>query len=140
MSNIYGTVDVASGRVSGNVTTTASVAGADIGKRGLKGDKGDKGDTGEQGIQGEKGDKGDTGAQGIQGIQGMQGEKGDTGEAGFSPIATVSKVGNVVTVTITDESGTTTASMTEPTKTSDLTNDSGFLTLSTLPIYDGSVV
>lgn len=26
-----------------------------------------------------------------------------------------------------------------PTKTSDLTNDSGFLTLSTLPIYDGSV-
>lgn len=27
-----------------------------------------------------------------------------------------------------------------PTKTSDLTNDSGFLTLSTLPIYDGTVV
>ena len=27
-----------------------------------------------------------------------------------------------------------------PTKTSDLTNDSGFLTLATLPIYDGTVV
>jgi len=27
-----------------------------------------------------------------------------------------------------------------PTKTSDLTNDSGFLTLSTLPVYDGTVV
>lgn len=27
-----------------------------------------------------------------------------------------------------------------PSKTSDLTNDSGFLTLSTLPIYDGTVV
>ena len=26
-----------------------------------------------------------------------------------------------------------------PTKTSDLQNDSGFLTLSTLPVYDGSV-
>lgn len=27
-----------------------------------------------------------------------------------------------------------------PTKTSDLTNDSGYLTLATLPIYDGTVV
>ena len=27
-----------------------------------------------------------------------------------------------------------------PTKTSDLTNDSGYLTISTLPIYDGTVV
>ena len=29
--------------------------------------------------------------------------------------------------------------ITVPTKTSDLTNDSGYLTLSTLPIYDGTV-
>lgn len=27
-----------------------------------------------------------------------------------------------------------------PTKTSELTNDSGFLTLETLPVYDGTVV
>lgn len=33
-----------------------------------------------------------------------------------------------------------TVNVTVPTKTSDLTNDSGFLTLGTLPIYDGSVV
>lgn len=32
------------------------------------------------------------------------------------------------------------AGLTIPTKVSDLTNDSGYLTLSTLPIYDGTVV
>ena len=32
------------------------------------------------------------------------------------------------------------AGLTVPTKVSDLTNDSGYLTLSTLPIYDGTVV
>lgn len=45
--------------------------------------------------------------------------KGDTGAAGqdgadgFSPIATVSKVGDTATITITDENGTTTASVTD---------------------------
>lgn len=34
---------------------------------------------------------------------------GPQGPAGFSPVATVSKVGNVTTITITDEDGTTTA-------------------------------
>lgn len=45
--------------------------------------------------------------------------KGDTGAAGqdgadgFSPIATVNKVGDTATITITDENGTTTASVTD---------------------------
>lgn len=38
------------------------------------------------------------------------------------------------------EVGALPSSTTIPSKTSQLTNDSGFLTLATLPIYDGSVV
>lgn len=55
-------------------------------------------------LQGEKGDTG---------VQGLQGEKGDAGADGFSPTAMVTKSGSVVTITITDRNGTTTASMTE---------------------------
>lgn len=39
---------------------------------------------------------------------------------------------------LTNDSGYITSSSV-PTKVSDLTNDSGYLTLSTLPVYDGSV-
>lgn len=52
---------------------------------------------------------------GVQGLPGEKGEKGDTGADGFSPTATVVKSGSVVTITITDRNGTTTASMTEST-------------------------
>ncbi len=54
----------------------------------------------------------------------LRGEKGDTGEAGqdgadgadgFSPIATVSKVGDTATISITDENGTTTATISDGT-------------------------
>lgn len=38
------------------------------------------------------------------------------------------------------EVGALPSTTTIPSKTSQLTNDSGFLTLSTLPVYDGSVV
>lgn len=48
--------------------------------------------------------KGDTGAAGQDGADGAD---------GFSPIATVSKVGDTATITITDENGTTTASVTD---------------------------
>lgn len=82
-------------------TTTATIK---------NGSKGEKGDTGAQGLQGEKGDKGDTGEQGLKG---EKGEKGNDGADGFSPIAVVSKSGSVVTITITDKNGTTTASITE---------------------------
>ena len=79
-------------------TTTAVI------QNGRDGVDGAKGDTGEQGIQGEKGDTGE---------QGSPGEKGDTGADGFSPIATVTKSGSLVTITITDKNGTTTATLTE---------------------------
>ncbi len=54
-------------------------------------------------------------AKGDKGERGEKGEKGDTGTDGFSPTATVVKSGSVVTITITDRNGTTTASMTENT-------------------------
>ena len=79
----------------------------DTGDTGAQGEKGEKGDTGAQGLPGEKGEKGDTGEQGIPG------EKGDTGADGFSPIATVTKSGSLITITITDKNGTTTATLTE---------------------------
>ena len=40
---------------------------------------------------------------------------GPPGPAGFSPIATVSKTGNIATISITDEQGTTTAQVTDGT-------------------------
>lgn len=45
--------------------------------------------------------------------QGIQGEQGEPGQDGFSPIAYVSKVGNDATITITDEQGTTTATISD---------------------------
>ena len=62
---------------------------------------------GKDGVDGAKGDTGE------QGLPGEKGEKGDTGADGFSPTATVVKSGSVVTITITDKNGTTTATLTE---------------------------
>lgn len=41
----------------------------------------------------------------------VQGEKGEDGEAGFSPVITTSKTGKVTTITITDATGTQTATI-----------------------------
>lgn len=107
-------------------------------------------------IKGEKGDKGDTGAQGIQGVQGErgqgatitigtavkgdhaevtntgtdtdaifnfvfpQGDKGDKGDKGDAGTTDYNDLINKPTI---------------PSKTSDLTNDSGFLTDSDLTDY-----
>ena len=74
---------------------------------------------------GEKGDKGEPGQKGERGLQGIPGEKGDpgadgkNGTDGFSPVATVTKSDNVVTIAITDKSGTTTATLTDGATTSD---------------------
>ena len=105
----------------------------DTGPQGPKGDtgaQGPKGDTGAQGIQGEtgpQGPKGDTGAQGPKGDpfvysdftaeqleslrgatgpQGEKGEQGDSGRDGQSPTVTVTRSGSVITITVTDISGT----------------------------------
>lgn len=123
---------------------------------GLKGPKGDKGDTG---LQGPKGDKGDIGPQGPQGIQGErgpvgpigpigpQGPKGVDGSTSFddlteeqkeslkgvSPIAKVSYANHVFSVSITDKEGEKKATATLPSKVSELTNDSGFITTAAVP-------
>lgn len=79
------------------------------GPQGIQGEQGPKGDTGPQGATGPQGPKGETGATGSQGPQGETGPQGEQGPAGFSPSASVSKTGNVTTLTVTDEDGTTTA-------------------------------
>ena len=118
---------------------------------GLKGDKGDPGEQGPQGIQGEqgpqgiqgeqgpqgvKGDKGDTGLQGLQGIQGEQGpqglkgdkgDKGDTGANGNDGRDGLTTAISVNGTTYKHVDGTITIPN-YPTKTSELTNDSGFIT------------
>ena len=99
----------------------------------LKGQKGDKGDPG---IQGEAGPKGDTGERGLRGLpgqkgdpgeQGPQGEKGATGANGKDGLTTAISVNGT---TYTHSNGTITLPNypTVPTKTSQLTNDSGYLT------------
>lgn len=123
---------------------------------GLKGPKGDKGDTGLQGPEGPKGDTGLQGPQGIQGEQGPigpvgpigpQGPKGADGSTSFenlteeqkeslkgvSPIAKVSYANHVFSVSITDKEGEKKATATLPSKVSELTNDSGFITDAALP-------
>lgn len=117
----------------------------------LHGDKGEKGDTGEQGIQGIQGVQGERGADGVNGIDGKDGKDGADG---YSPTAKVTKTGDVSIITITDQNGTTSvevldgagtvkdvqqngvsvidngiANIIVPTKTSEITNDSGFITI-----------
>lgn len=132
------------------------------GPQGVPGEQGPPGDPGETGATGEEGvgiasitktgtsglvdtytityTDGDTSLFTItNGKDGVDGQDGQDGQDGFSPTATVVKVGDTATITITDKNGTTTASLTIPSKVSDLTNDSGYLTLATLPIYNGGV-
>ena len=86
---------------------------------GAKGDKGDKGDTGIQGLQGEPG---------IQGPQGIQGEKG----VGIESITKKSSAGLVDTYLIVFTDGTESSfdvvNGANITKTSQLENDSNFIT------------
>ena len=52
---------------------------------------------------------------------------------------TIQKNGTTVNTFTANASSNVTANISVPTKVSDLTNDSGFLTLATLPIYNGGV-
>lgn len=52
------------------------------------------------------------GPQGPQGQDGTPGKDGEKGEDGFSPIATVTPTENGATISITDKTGTTTATIT----------------------------
>lgn len=107
----------------------------DQGIQGPKGDKGDKGDQGDQGIQGIQGPKGDQGIQGPKGDtgdtgpQGPKGDKGDKGDPGD---------GNVNVQSDWNETDSTDDAYIKnkpsiPSKTSDLTNNSGFITNSDIP-------
>lgn len=120
------------------------------GVQGIQGEKGDtgatgpqgpKGDTGEQGPQGPKGDKGDVGEagpKGDQGPQGVQGPKGDKGDPGITAIDDTSGSGDTNKTWSADKlagefSDLENAIPTVPTKVSELTNDSGYLTFETDP-------
>ena len=130
----------------------------DTGEQGPQGDKGDKGDTGANGkdgtsvshswngttltvtsasgtssvdLKGEKGDKGDTGdtgPQGEQGIQGEKGDKGDTGPNGKTPVKGTDYFTESDIEEIATKSAEKVSIPTIPTKTSQLENDSGFIT------------
>lgn len=78
-------------------TTTATLTN---GKDGAKGDKGDQGE------------KGDTGKTGETGAAGKDGENGKDGKDGTSPTASVTQTATGATITVTDASGTTTATLT----------------------------
>ena len=110
-----------------------------VGPQGPKGDKGEKGDTGEQGP---KGDDGETGPSNIltigsvtkgenasatitgtspnqilnlvlpKGDKGDKGNTGATGNDGYSPSAKITQLSGGATITITDKSGTTSATIT----------------------------
>ena len=90
------------------------------GDTGPQGDTGPKGDTGPQGPKGETGAKGDTGPQGETGPQGPQGPQGETGPAGTTDY---NDLQNKPTI---------------PSKTSDLANDSGYITGMTILSYGSS--
>ena len=100
------------------------------GPQGVKGDKGDPGEQGPQGIQGEQGPqgvKGDKGDKGDTGEQGPQGEKGDTGANGKDGRDGLTTAISVNGTTYNHVDGTITIPN-YPNKTSELTNDSGFIT------------
>lgn len=69
---------------------------------GATGEKGDPGDPGQPGATGEKGDQGDPGQPGADGAQGAD---------GFSPQASVITADGIATFTVTDQNGTTQASL-----------------------------
>lgn len=94
----------------------------DQGEPGLKGDKGDRG---EQGLKGDKGDQGEQGLKGVKGDRGLKGEKGEKGDSYILTEADKTEIAQKVKV---------------PTKTSELQNDSGYITANDVPpeVYIGS--
>ena len=113
----------------------------ETGPRGPQGDKGDTGPQGPQGVQGERGPAGPIGPIGPQGPKGVDGstsfedltEEQKESLKGVSPIAKVSYANHVFSVSITDKEGEKKATATLPSKVSELTNDSGFITDAEVP-------
>ena len=140
----------------------------DILVKGDKGERGATGAQGPQGERGEKGETGATGATGPQGATGAQGPQGERGEKGKSPIIKNASwwiwdeasgaykdsgmsVSSQYTLTKEAIEGVLTGDVSShthsqyaltsaiPTKVSDLTNDSGFLTNTALNGYVNEV-
>ena len=140
----------------------------DILVKGDKGERGATGAQGPQGLQGVKGETGATGATGPQGATGAQGPQGERGEKGKSPIIKNASwwiwdeqsgdykdsgmsVSSQYTLTKEAIEGVLTGDVSShthsqyaltsaiPTKVSDLTNDSGFLTNTALNGYVNDV-
>ena len=140
----------------------------DILVKGDKGERGATGAQGPQGLQGVKGETGATGATGPQGATGAQGPQGERGENGKSPIIKNASwwiwdeasgaykdsgmsVSSEYTLTKGAVEGVLTGDVSShthsqyaltsaiPTKVSDLTNDSGFLTNTALNGYVNEV-
>lgn len=110
------------------------------GPQGIQGLQGPRGDAGPQGERGETGSQGPAGPQGERGPQGIQGERGPQGPTGETgPQGPQGDPGPAGPAGTTDYNELTNKP-TIPSAVSQLTNDSGFLTLATLPIYDGTVV
>lgn len=112
----------------------------ETGEKGAKGDQGPTGPTGPQGLTGPKGDTGETGPQGPKGDTGEKGEKGDSvkgdkGDTGKTAYQYAVEGG----YTGTEAEFASKLATAIPSKTSDITNDSGFITLADLPIYNGGV-
>lgn len=121
----------------------------ETGEKGAKGDQGPTGSTGPQGLTGPKGDTGETGPQGPKGDTGEKGEKGETGEKGEKGDSVKGDKGDTGKTayqyaveggyTGTEAEFASKLATAIPSKTSDITNDSGFITLADLPIYNGGV-
>ena len=108
-------------------TTTADITNGAKGEQGEQGPAGENGTAGKNGITPHIGDngnwyigetdtnkpsrgiQGEPGENGAPGEQGPAGENGAPGANGFSPIANVTATATGAKITITDESGTTTA-------------------------------
>lgn len=138
----------------------------DTGETGPQGPQGPKGDTGSQGPQGEKGEKGDPGTNGTNGEDGFS-PIANVAKSGNTVTITITdkngtttaqvKDGSDATITIDSALSSTSENPVQnkvinsalsakadssdiPTKTSDLTNDSGFITgyTETDPIFSAS--
>ncbi len=91
--------------------------------------KGVGGLQGATGPKGDPGEKGATGSPGPAGPPGPAGADGKNGKDGYSPSARVDQTDVGAAITITDKTGTTTATVNNgATKTSELINDSDFQT------------
>jgi hypothetical protein len=110
---------------AGYITNNGQVFEAVISTDGKVGPRGPQGEPGPKGDKGEQGPQGETGLQGPKGEQGEQGPRGEPGPAGgtnYNDLSNKPKINNVeLTGNKTNEE------LGIPTKTSDLTNDSNFI-------------